>query len=173
MEKSQRNSKGRIEPTRTAAELAAKLGVTLAAAAPSGPTVGDADPYALIADLRQQGLLDGMWIHGGKGEGEQVPGGSSDYSLRIAQLPDDAPKPPSVRPGWLRDDMPEAATTFDWLRTWLPADLIRTAFANLWAGHGHIVDEDAGLALGKPPSRWTVTGRTPQGVLKVRRRAGG
>lgn len=160
-----------MEQRKQLEERAKKLGVSLApVAAPPAPA-GQDDPCGLMAGMRDVGLLDGAWIHPSPGEAEHVPGASRHYALRTGAPPADAPGPPKVRAGWLRQTMPEAAALFDWMRTWTPEDVVRQIFANLWAGQGFVVDEGAGLALGTVPrAEWIVSQPNEQGLQRVRRR---
>ncbi|MGE0329704.1 MAG: hypothetical protein AB7P37_03315 [Ramlibacter sp.] len=89
--------------------------------------------------------------------------------LSLKPLPDDAPEPPKLGRGWLRDRMPAAAQLFDSLRTWVPPEGVRLITDNLWAGQGFVVDEAAGLALGAPPAhQWVVLGVEDSGIKRVR-----
>ena len=73
--------------------------------------------------------------------------------------------------GWLRNEMPNAAALIDDLRAQLGAEIVQGMMDNLKRGKGHIIDETAGLALGKVPDTHQVMGRDKRGVSRVVPRA--
>lgn len=72
--------------------------------------------------------------------------------------------------GWMARLMPDAAGLLRDLRRDLGTNHFNAAIENLKAGHGYVIDEAAGLALGNPPATLYALGRVQdQDGYKVRR----
>lgn len=78
------------------------------------------------------------------------------------------PQPlPTSQSGWLRTEMPAAAALIDDLRRQLGNEIVQGALDNIKRGRGYIMDETAGLVLGKVPDTHQVLGRDKRGVSRV------
>lgn len=74
---------------------------------------------------------------------------------------------PTSKAGWLRSEMPAAADLIDDLRRQLGPEIVQGALDNLKHGRGYIIDQGAGLALGKVPPTHQVLDRDRRGVQRV------
>lgn len=159
--------KSKVENS-TAGELAKKLGVSLALPPPPD-AAGPVDPYALMRDLQGLGRLGPVGVIGVYSVWDL---GGCYYHLDLRKPAQAAAVPAYAPKEWMRETMPCVAATMEWLRTWLPADLLPGVFKNLWAGSGYIVDEGAGLAMGSPPRNdWRLLSAVnEQGIARVCRR---